>query len=83
MPTKLIIPFQDSLDDSSYFSHLFRAKYRIMFELIMSALKYFSSFLMYSATFQIKSSSDSKFFIRNMKLLNSTNKITIDINSEH
>ncbi|CAF3808440.1 unnamed protein product [Rotaria sp. Silwood1] len=54
MPTKLIIPFQDSLDDSSYFSHLFRAKYRIMFELIMSALKYFSSFLMYSATFQIK-----------------------------
>ncbi|CAF1548134.1 unnamed protein product, partial [Rotaria sp. Silwood1] len=83
MPTKLIIPLQHSLDDSSYFSHLFRDKYRIIFELIISALKYFSTFLMYSATFQIKSSSDSKFFIRNMKLLNSTNKITIDLNSEH
>ncbi|CAF4094323.1 unnamed protein product [Rotaria sordida] len=51
MPTKLIIPFQHSLDDSPYFSYLFHDKYRITFELIKPAMKYFPSFLIYSAIF--------------------------------
>ncbi|CAF1399606.1 unnamed protein product [Rotaria sordida] len=83
MPTKLIIPLQHPLDDSPYFSYLFREKYRIIFELIISTMKYFSSFLIYSATFQMKNSSNSIFIIRNIKLLNSINEITINLDSEY
>ncbi|CAF1142206.1 unnamed protein product [Rotaria sordida] len=87
MPNKLIIPFQHSLDYSPYFSILFRDKYRITFELIIKAMKYLSSFLIYSAIFQYDKSlvnrSNSRFFIHDLKLLNPTNEITLDLNSQH
>ncbi|CAF3111461.1 unnamed protein product [Rotaria sp. Silwood2] len=87
MPNKLLIPLQHSLDYSPYFSILFRDKYRITLELIMTAMKYLSSFLIYSAIFQYDKSlvttSDSRFFIHNLKLLSTTNEITLDLDLQH
>ncbi|CAF3656100.1 unnamed protein product [Rotaria sp. Silwood1] len=87
MPNKLLIPLQHSLDYSPYFSILFRDKYRIILELILTAIKYSSSFLIYTAIFQYDKSlintSDSRFFIHNLKLLNNINKITLDLNLQH
>ncbi|CAF3200686.1 unnamed protein product [Rotaria socialis] len=87
MPNKLLIPLQHPLDYSPYFSILFRDKYRIILELIMAAMKYLSSFLICSAIFQYDRSSvnavDSRFLIRDIKLLSKTNKITLDLTSQH
>lgn len=86
-PNKLLIPLQHPLDYSSYFSILFRDKYRITLELIMTAMKSFSSFLIYSAIFQhdepFGSTPESRFLIHNLKLLNTTNEITLDLYPQH
>jgi hypothetical protein len=87
MPNKLLIPLQHSLDYSPYFSILFRDKYRIRLEIIMTAMKSLSSFLIYSAILQhdepFGNIPDSRFLIHNLKLLNTTNEIILDLNSEH
>jgi hypothetical protein len=87
MPNKLIIPLQHSLDFTPYFSFMFRDKYRITLQLIMSAMKSFSSFLIYSAILQrdepFGNTTDSRFLIHSFKLLNTTNKITLDLNPQH
>jgi hypothetical protein len=84
---KLLIPLQHPLDYSSYFSILFRDKYRITLELIMTAIKSFSSFLVYSATFQHDERSSSipegRFLIHNLKRLNATNQLTLDLHPQH
>jgi len=86
-PNKLLIPLQHSLDYSPYFSILFRDKYRITLELIMTAMKSLSSFLIYSAILQYDepfgNNPDSRFLIHNLKLLNTTNEIILDLNSQH
>ncbi len=85
-PKKLLIPLQHSLDYSPYYSILFRDKYRITLEIIMTAMKSLSSFLIYSAILQrdepFGDTPDSKFIIHNLKLLNNTNEITLDLNSQ-
>jgi hypothetical protein len=87
-PTKLLIPLQHPLDYSSYFSILFRDKYRITLEIIMTAIKSFSSFLIYSAILQHDeplgiNTPESRFLIHSLKLLNTTNEITLDLYPQH
>ena len=86
MPNKLIIPLQHSLDITPYFSLMFHDKYRLTLQLIMSAMKSFSSFLIYSASLQrdepFGNTTDSRFLIHSFKLLNTTNKITLDLNPQ-
>lgn len=87
MPKKLLIPLQNPVDYSPYFSILFRDKYRLALQIIMTALKYSSSLLAYSAMFQYEKSvddpSESRFLIHHVKLLNTTNKITLDLHPQH
>jgi hypothetical protein len=87
LPNKLLIPLQHSLDYSSYFSILFRDKYRITIELITTAMKSSSSFLIYSAILQhdepFGTTPDSRYLIHDLKLLNTTNEITLDLNPQH
>ncbi|CAF2669915.1 unnamed protein product [Rotaria sp. Silwood2] len=56
-------------------------------EPIMSTMKYFSSLLLYLAIFEYYMSSlntpDSKFSLLDLKLLYSTNEITLDLNSQY
>lgn len=87
LSTKLIIPLQHSLDYSSYFSLLFHDKYRLTLELIMTVIKSFSSFLIYSAILQydepFDTTPDSRYLIHHLQLLNKTNQITLSLNLEH
>jgi len=87
MPNKLIIPLQHSLDYSPYFSILFRDRYRILLELIMAATEHFSSFLIYSAILQhdepFGKTTDSRLLVNHLKLLNITNELILDLNSQH
>jgi hypothetical protein len=87
MPNKLLIPLQHSLDYSPYFSILFRDKYRITLELIMTAMKHLPSFLIYSAILQhdepFDKTPESRLLVHNLTLLNTTNEINLDLNSQH
>jgi hypothetical protein len=87
MPNKIIIPLQHPVDYSPYFSILFRDKYRITLELIMSAMKPLSSFLIYSSILQhdepFGKTPDARFLLHSFKLLNTTNDITLDLNPQH
>ena len=87
MPNKLLIPLQHSLDYSPYFSILFRKKYRRILELIMTTIKYLSSFLIYSAIFQYDKSLinpiEPRYIIHNLKLLNTTNQIVLNFYAQH
>lgn len=87
LSNKLIIPLQHSLDYSSYFSILFRDKYRITLELIMTAMQSLSSFLIYSAILQYdepySNTPDSRFLIHDLRLLNKTNQIILPFNRQH
>lgn len=87
MPNKLLISLQNPVDYSPYYSILFRDKYRIILDLILSTMKYFPSFLIYSATFQYDKSlvhgSNSRYFIHEFNLLNKSNQIVLDLNATH
>ena len=55
--------------------------------MIMSIIKSSSSFLIYSAILQrdepFGNTTDSRFLINNLKLLTTTNQITLDLNPQH
>ena len=82
-PSKLLIPLQHSLDYSSYFSILFRDRYRLALELISTAVSSSSSFLVYSAVIQRDEPStitpESRYLLHSFKLLNTTHEFTLTL----
>ncbi|CAF0989176.1 unnamed protein product [Adineta ricciae] len=87
MPTKLVIPIQHSLDYSSYFSILFRDRYRTIIEILTRAIQQFSSFLVYSATLQHEAPfgdrTDSRLVVHSLTMLNTVNQIALRFDSDH
>ena len=87
-PSKLLIPLQHPLDYSSYFSILFRDRYRLALELITTVIQSFpSSFLVYSAVIQRDEpsgiTSDSRYLLHSLHLLNTTNEFTLNFPLRH
>lgn len=84
-PNKLLIPLQHPLDYSSYFSLLFRDRYRLALQLLISAVQ--SSFLIYSAVIQRDepsgTTSDSRFVLHSLHLLNTIDEFTLNFPLRH
>jgi len=80
LPKKLIIPIQEPFDYSSYYSTLFRQKYRRFFDALFSTIRSIGLFFVYSCSLRMSS---TRFFIDKLKFLTKTSQFHLDFPSEH
>lgn len=87
MPTKLLLPIQHPLDYSPYFSMLFRDRYRSIIEVVTTAMRRFSTFLVYSATLQhddaFGNKQDSRLLVHTLRLLNTSEQFILTMDPQH